>query len=872
MSGIKEITSKVKECVNNSIEPMKKLTAQAKEMASKNASSVSVMEQKIRSYNSSLKETKMSMKDLHAFASDMELEGLNPYAVLSVRDSFRLLGEQINETVPLVANVSNALRENLNGEYGDSLLMKMRDIGNKAIETGRTIKENLGNAISGVKEKVAYQLAPITDLFKNTGLVAKGVFQRMKADISQSANTTGTPLNKLKKLIQAIRNVGKESEKSKKKTKSFGSDLASTFSSGLKSIKKFALSLLSVRTAFSMVSRAMQSYLNYDTQLSDSIQNCWNVLGSLLAPILERLVSLFSILVSYVNAFVKALTGIDLVARANAKSLNKQAKATKEASKQLSGLDDLNNLTTNSGGGGDTASPITTQDVDLGNMNKLLDLLEKAKEIMLKLFEPIKTSWDKYGQGVIDSMKNAFNGIKDFAGSVLGSIFEVWTNGTGEKYVSNQLKLFTDLFNIIGNIGKALSNAWDNAGNGTAIIQAIADVFIYLQDIVLSITNSLLEWTLSPEFQEALNVVVQIISDLFGYLSQIAGWIANMYETYLAPVVNKILACLSKIIIAIGAVWDFLKPVIDTIIEVIETVLEPVIDGICGFIGGIIDALSGVMDFITGVFTGDWEKAWTGIKEFFGGIIDAIASIFRGLFDTIVALFKGAWDIIKSVWNVVSTWFNDHVIKPVANFFSGMWDKVKNGAKNAWEGIKNVFSSVASFFGNIFSTAWNKVKNIFSTDGQVFSGIKDGIFNAFKKVVNTLTAGINKVVAIPFNAINSALKTVRDISFLGISPFKGLIKLITVPQIPSLANGGVFDQETIVRVAEYSNAQSKPEIISPVDLMDRTFRNALEDVDFGTRIDRLTIKYLDENVYDGAIDYINEQTRIKGVSVIKGVD
>lgn len=850
---------------------MKKLTSQAKEMASKNASSVSSMQQKLKSYNDSLKETKMSMKDLHIVASNMEMDGINPYAVLSVKDSFRLLGDQIKNTVPLVADVSNALKENLNGEYGDSLLMKLRDIGTSAIDTGKKIKDGISNSINGIKEKVSYQLAPITNLFKNIGLTAKGIFSKMKSDISQSANTVGTPLNKLKNLINAIRNVGKESDKSRKKTKGFGTDLSNTFSSGIKSIKKFALSLLSVRSAFSVVSKAMQAYLSYDTQLSDSIQNCWNVLGSLLAPILERLVSMFSTLVSYVNAFVKALTGIDLVARANAKSLNKQSKASKEASKQLSGIDDLNNLTTNSGGG-DTSSPITTQDVDLGNIDKLLSMLEKAKEIMLKLFEPIKTSWDNYGQGVIDSLKNAFNGIKDLGISVFSSIFDVWTNGTGETIVSNMLQGWTDIFNIIGNVGEALSNAWNNAGNGTAIIQSVADVLIYLQDIALSIYDSLVSWTLSPEFQEALNVVVQIISDLFGYISQIAGWISTMYETYLAPVVNKVLACLSKIIIAIGAVWDFLKPVIDTVIETIENILEPVIDGICGFIGGIIDALSGVMDFITGVFTGDWEKAWTGIKEFFGGIIDAIASIFRSLFDTIVALFKGAWDIIKSVWSVVSTWFNDNIIKPVANFFSGMWDKVKNGAKGAWEGIKSVFSSVATFFGNIFSTAWNKVKNIFSTGGQVFSGIKEGITNAFKTVVNTLIAGINKIVAVPFNAINTALKTVRDISFLGIAPFKGLIKLITVPQIPSLANGGVFDQETIVRVAEYSNAQSKPEIISPVDLMDRTFRNALEDVDFGTRIDRLTIKYLDENVYDGAIDYINEQTRIKGVSVIKGVD
>ncbi len=82
------------------------------------------------------------------------------------------------------------------------------------------------------------------------------------------------------------------------------------------------------------------------------------------------------------------------------------------------------------------------------------------------------------------------------------------------------------------------------------------------------------------------------------------------------PVVDKILDCISRIIIAIGSIWELLKPIINTIIDVIMNVLEPVIDGLCGIIGGIIDALSGVMDFITGVFTGDWSKAWEGLKTF----------------------------------------------------------------------------------------------------------------------------------------------------------------------------------------------------------------------------------------------------------------
>lgn len=757
MSGIKKITDEVKSAVAKSVEPMKNLTTQAKDMASKSASSVSQMKAQMRSYSGSIQETAKQQDYLRTKIEDLK-------DLLAKAD----MGFEVGDTMKIEADI----------------------------------------------EKLENRLRKLQSQGQNTGKETSGAFDKIKAKVKSAGTHLAGLGGKFKNVLTGSKNLGKT--------------FTSTFNSGIKSIKRFAMGLLSVRTAVSMVSKAMQSYLSYDTQLSDSIQNCWNVLGSLLAPVLEFVVSLFSKAVSYVNAFVQALTGINLVARANKKAIDSQAKSTKKLSEAQSSLDEFHTVNTDNGSGNDN-KPITIEPVDMGKLDFLFDWIEKAKQLLATLFDPIKQAWENKGQAFIDSLKNAFEEIKNLRIAVFSSILEVWTNGTGQTIVENILQMWTNVFNIVGALAQAFANAWTNAGNGTAIIQAIADIFIAIQDIVISISNSLLNWVMSENFQNALNIVFGILRDLYGYAQEIASWIATMYETYLAPVVDKILDCISRIIIAIGSVWEFLKPVIDTIIDVIMNVLEPVIDGLCGIIGGIIDVLSGVADFITGVFTGDWSKAWDGIKLIFSGVIDAIVSLFRGLYNTIVALLQGAWDIIKSIWSVVSSWFNNAVIKPLGNLFNGIWNTLKNGAQNTWNGIKNIFSSVASFFKNIFTNAWNGVKNVFSTGGRIFSGITEGIVSAFKKVVNTIIAGINKVVALPFKGINTALKKVRDISFLGIEPFKGLIKLIDIPQIPSLETGGVLDQETIVRVAEYSNAKSNPEIVSPRDMMKETMKEAIEE-------------------------------------------
>lgn len=758
------------------------------------------------------------MKNLTTQAKDMASKSAS--SVSQMKAQMKSYSGSIQET----AKQQDYLRTKI--EDLKDLLAKA-DMG---FEVGDTMK------IEADIERLENRLRKLQSQGQNTGKETSSAFDKIKAKVKSAGAHLAGLGGKFKNVLSGSKNLGKT--------------FTSTFNNGIKSIKRFAMGLLSVRTAVSMVSKAMQSYLSYDTQLSNSIQNCWNVLGSLLAPILEFVISLFSKAVSYVNAFVEALTGINLVARANKKALDSQAKSTKKLSDTQSSLDEFHTVSTDTGSGNDN-KPITVEPVDMDKLDFLFDWIDKAKKLLATLFDPIKEAWDNKGKAFIDSLKNAFEGIKSLGIAVFSSIFEVWTNGTGQKIVENILEMWTNVFNIVGALSQALANAWNNAGNGTAIIQAIADIFIGIQDIVKSIANSLLNWVMSDNFQSALNVVLGILADLFGYAQEIMAWVVTMYETYLAPVVDKVLDCISRIIIAIGSVWEFLKPIIDTIIDVIMNVLEPVIDGLCGIIGGIIDALSGVMDFITGVFTGDWSKAWEGLKTFLGGIIDAVASLFTGLFNTIGAIFKGAWDIIVSIWSVVSTWFNNAVIKPLANLFNGIWNTMKNGAQNAWNGIKNIFSSVATFFKNIFGNAWNGVKNIFSSGGRIFSGIKNGIFNAFRSVVNTLIAGINKVVSIPFNAINGALKTVRDISFLGIEPFKGLIKLVNVPQIPSLETGGVLDKETIVRVAEYSNARSNPEIVSPRDMMKETMKEALEESNMNNTSQKVDVNITGKLTADG---------------------
>lgn len=195
------------------------------------------------------------------------------------------------------------------------------------------------------------------------------------------------------------------------------------------------------------------------------------------------------------------------------------------------------------------------------------------------------------------------------------------------------------------------------------------------------------------------------------------------------------------------------------------------------------------------------KKAWEYMKKLVSKGVEAVVGFFSNLWTSIVDGLAAAWNWVVNLVSGIATWIYDTCIAPVANFFAGMWNGFTNGAKNAWEGVKNIFSKVTTFFKDIFSKAWQAVKNVFSTGGKIFSGIKEGIVNAFKTVVNAIIDGINKVISVPFKAINSALSKIKGIEILGLKPFSW-ISTFSVPQIPKLARGGVVDSATLAMIGE----------------------------------------------------------------------
>lgn len=158
------------------------------------------------------------------------------------------------------------------------------------------------------------------------------------------------------------------------------------FDKGIKTLKRFALSLFSVGSIFAGVSKASSAYLSQNEELAKKLQSVWIGLGSFLEPAINAISNVMLKGLGYLNEFIKALTGVDYIAKANAKALEKQTKAQAKLNKETQQYDfdvirrQQNISSTSADEGIDTSGLINIPELNENIVKRLQDMAKWLKE------------------------------------------------------------------------------------------------------------------------------------------------------------------------------------------------------------------------------------------------------------------------------------------------------------------------------------------------------------------------------------------------------------------------------------------------------------------------------------------------------------
>lgn len=347
-----------------------------------------------------------------------------------------------------------------------------------------------------------------------------------------------------------------------------------------------------------------------------------------------------------------ALDDVEDSANGASDAVGGTADKVKELKKQLMGFDELNIINkpddssdSGSGGSGGAGGGGSIGDIELpqydflkGLENQTNEMMERLAKKMAEMFKPVTNSWNKYGKGVLDSIEYQWTEIGKLVDSIGVSFGTVWQNGTGEETMDHIFSIITNINITVGNLAKQFRTAWDEAGNGTQIVQNLWDSFNVFLGLIDDISRDLVKLSDTLDFKPAVKSVVNF-TDAFKDLSTtISKLLYGGYKNVLEPLakwsiekaVPSLVDSLSKAVKGLSKVLDALRPTINIIEKVATALLKmagntvlKAIDLLASAVDGIGSMFKKFPGLMTGVTTAvgafiaimKFDKTITSIKS-----------------------------------------------------------------------------------------------------------------------------------------------------------------------------------------------------------------------------------------------------------------
>jgi tape measure domain-containing protein len=420
------------------------------------------------------------------------------------------------------------------------------------------------------------------------------------------------------------------------------------------------------------------------------------------------------------------------------KAAGNASKLKKELNGALAGFDAINNINSSngssdpssgdsggSGGAGGSGGDIGGFSMDdsgakeqKGLLEEVDKQLEEIKKKVAEFFQPLKQSWDKFGAPMIAAAVYAFNGVKNLLMEIGKSMYTVWENGTGAKTIELILKIFTNIFKIIGNISQGLADAWNTFGLGDLIIQHLWNIF----NSILKIINEILK--IVRDITKAINWTVVLVA-VYGVLSIIDGLFS-----FIADNVGLILSILSAI--AGLSLFSTLAGILGTVITQIQLAV-----GIFAGWTSLATALSGAFGILPQIFA-SIVMAVNPVNVIIAAVIATVADLWKkseDFRDDIVSILGNIATIVQKVFlNIVAP-----IIDTVGGIIMDFVDTVLKPLWNAWE---NVFQSIMGLLSDflkfatpIFSTILDILGPIFKLALTLLRGTFDMVFAAIRGII-----------------------------------------------------------------------------------------------------------------------------------------
>ncbi|EIX2433675.1 phage tail tape measure protein [Enterococcus faecalis] len=292
---------------------------------------------------------------------------------------------------------------------------------------------------------------------------------------------------------------------------------------------------------------------------------------------------------------------------------------------------------------------------------KVMQQIKDAPDIASATTLAIEAFGSKAGPDLADAIKGGRFEVDEYvkaleeAGGALDQTFDDMQDPPDQaKVAMNNIKLIlNDLGQtILGVLAPSLQNLTEWLKNlqqwFTNLSPNAKQLIVVIGGIAAAIGPVLVVLgTLASSISSLIPVIAFIASPIGLVIAAVAAWVAAIVVAY-----NKI----GWFRDFINTSFKVIKDIVVGVFNVLKDTTKSTFDFITGFIGGAMDGaakiigdyvnaikriLGGIVDFVTGVFTGDWSRAWQGVVDIFGGIFEGIAAVAKAPINAMITLING---------------------------------------------------------------------------------------------------------------------------------------------------------------------------------------------------------------------------------------
>lgn len=416
------------------------------------------------------------------------------------------------------------------------------------------------------------------------------------------------------------------------------------------------------------------------------------------------------------------------------------------------------------GGSGDNGINFDTPNTVFGSAG---DAAKELQKILGELFDPMKEAWDAKGQAVMDAAEYAWKELERAVEDVGKSFMHVWDNGTGKKTVENLLQLLADMLNIIGDIAKAFSEAWEKNDAGTKLIQTIFnslnDVLKLIHDIATSFRQAFNDNNLGEQIFSNLIKLATTLADIVGDFAKAfdTAWEkgnagTNLFKAIL-NLANQVLVLLNNIATSFRNAFN-------------DGTGEKIFSNILGIATDVFK--------IIGNFVGQFDKAWQH------------GNTGTSIFKTLLGIVNDMLGALKDMADYTVKWSSKLDFSPLLQSIDNLLQAIRPIAKDVWDGVswgyENVLLPLAKFtitelvpnFLNLLAAALKLIGSIINAAKPAFQWVWDSFLEPIAKWTGGVIIDVLKKLADALNSISDwvdkhqkAVETMAKV-IMGIFAFK----------------------------------------------------------------------------------------------------